>query len=175
MSDSDSFGATLVGWIIFAILGFAVYGAYVAVRNHLHPATPVAAATPDYSAPHFRDTQEFAPLAANPRQVTLMTKTSWIPGDQKSGVLRYQVTLVVSKATTDLADSFLLKRLASCSFSIDLLDKHGFKLTTIPLKVAQIVDANGNVNELKDNDLMPMSRESYEMMSDSVSPTWNCF
>jgi len=173
--ESPGFGWTILGWLVTAIFCFAGYGVFMAVRNYIHPATAAKAALPDYSAAHYRGNQQFAPLPANPREVILSVRTSWIPGDQKTGVLRYIVTVFEAKPTTDVADSAFLSSVDLCSMSVDLVDKQGFKLTTIPLKLTRIVDTNGNVTGLSDSDLMPMSRETYELISDSISPTWKCF
>jgi len=175
MSDSGGIGGTILGWVVLAMFGFAGYGVYMAVKSYTHPVITAKAALPDYSKSRFRGYQEFAPLPANPRNVWFSMRTSWIPGDQKPGVLRYIVTLSMSRPTTTEADSAFLSRIASCTYSVDLVDKQGFKLTTIPITFTRTIDSDGNVTGLTDSDLMPMSLETYELVSDSISPTWKCF
>lgn len=74
-------------------------------------------------------------LPSSPRKIRLTLETSWIPGDQKTGVLRYMVGIYPSPANNTEIDSIFLSRVSLCTFSIDLLDKHGFKLATIPVSL----------------------------------------
>src|ERR1700751_3429211 len=120
MSDSGNNSGDIWGWLVLAIFVFAGYGVYAAFQTYIHPAAS-ASATPapvrDYSASRFRGTQEFGPLPANPRMVSMSVLTSWIPGDQKTGVLRYIISITVSKPTTMYTDSVFLRRLGSCTYS----------------------------------------------------------
>lgn len=158
-----------MGLVILAIFGFAIYGAIAAVKNMNRPKDP------DYSASLFRGTQEIVPLPANPRKVSVTLKTSWIPGDHAPGTMRYVVDLSLSQPIDPGTDSIFLGRISSCSLSIDLLDKQGFKLTTIPVKGIELVDDQQNAIGIADNDSVPMSQQSYESIAETWSPTWNCF
>lgn len=168
---SESAVGTVLGWVFLAILAFAGYGAFMAFQALTHP-KPVLA---DYSASRERGTREFVPLLANPRKVILKLKTSWIPGDQKTGILRYVIQTDLSAPSGDaFIDSVFLNRISMCSLSIDLVDRQGFKLAKIPVTSVHLVDENQNTTALSDSDFIAMSRETYESIGGAWSPTWDC-
>lgn len=157
--------------VAFTILGFAGYGMFEAFNQLTHRQTP----EPELSASRFLGTQVIVPLPANPRKLAATLKTSWITGDQKSGIMRYTVDISLKQSTDAFTDSIFLQRISACSISIDLEDKNGFKLTQFPLKIARVVDDDQNVTMLASNDFIPMSRETYQSVTSTWSPTWNCF
>lgn len=171
MSDSEGFGTSMGCLLLIAVLGFAVYGAVAAYRKAVHPPAP------DYSKGRYRGVETLIVTPNDDRKISISLRTSWIPGSKDSGTMRYVVYIYPATPDKDpLLNSLFMSRIGLCTFSINLIDKSGFKLDTIDLKPARIVDSDQNVTELEDSDMMSMSREEYESIGPDGNwqPRWIC-
>jgi hypothetical protein len=116
-----------------------------------------------------------ARIVANSQvSITFRMTTSWIPGPDHKGTLRYKLTAAPDLFTTlkspslypevanqEKIESFV-KRLGDYRMSIVFYDKDGFVDRKIPIDFAYGVDDSGSVSSLLANDAVEMGMDDYK-------------
>jgi hypothetical protein len=127
----------------------------------------------------------FALFKDDPRKVMFHLTTSWIPGEQKQGMLRYKMVVFMPKpllddplkaSTTNEADAAILNRLALCSISLELHDKDDFVLRIHVMPFRRVLDAEARLHSLLANDIFQMNSQEYRQFLSGGSWTisWSC-
>ena len=123
-------------------------------------------------------------LFKNSRQVTFKLVTSWIPGENRNGMLRYKLTVLPIPSTasgsendadsTPEAVEALLNRVADCSINLLLFDKDGFILRQHNVPFNFRVDEQHNLVALNANDSFQMDAEDYRLwISEKAGGGWS--
>jgi len=179
------------GWFWFLALVIAVGVLVNSVKNGTHkssdvsPAGSAVAATP--AAPDdsllmkrvSRGMQTAAVFNNSKREVVFFLWTSWIPGETREGVMRYQVRAYLGDTTKPATDSLFLRRVQlQCRISAELTDNQDFQLRSFPLQFLAMQDDDHNTTSLEANDSVAMSKTEYSSISQANpawSPTWRCY
>ena len=118
--------------------------------------------------------------------ITFRMTTSWIPGHDHKGALRYKVTATPDLfaamktpasypevATPERVDSFV-KRLGDYRMEIVFYDKDGFVDRKVPLNFGFGVDGDGHITSLFANDAVDMAMDEYKslLLQGSYSINW---
>jgi hypothetical protein len=126
-----------------------------------------------FSPPLFHD---------NPHQVTFQLATSWIPGENHKGMLRYK--LIASPAVPSDKNGAaldiesvgkLMERVHRCVITLNLYDKGGFLLRRHDVAFSFGVDDQVRVRSLYANDACQMDVQDYrDFVGNSAgSGSWN--
>lgn len=119
------------------------------------------------------------------RQVTFRLVTSWIPGENHKGMLRYKLTAVPTPSTGSSAETDddamnapeaverFLNKVHGCIISLNLYDKDGFILRKHDIPFGFGIDAQAHVITLWANDSFQMDAEDYRLwISEKVGGSW---
>ena len=90
--------------------------------------------------------------------------TSWIPGEQSKGYVRYRVTVTGEGVNLKDAPKYI-DRLYKCDYTLVFYDGDGFVLRRIPLIFMRGVSESRDVTELLANDISQMSLAEYKMFA----------
>ena len=101
-------------------------------------------------------------LNDDPHLAVFHLVTSWIPGEQKKGYVRYRISVIGSGVGLKEAPKYI-DRLNKCDYTLILYDSGNFVLRRIPLVFMRGVADSGDVTELNANDLSQMSLAEYKM------------
>jgi hypothetical protein len=119
----------------------------------------------------------------SPKIVFTLT-TSWIPGENHKGMLRYKTSAFVFTDTPPNAardpeqaatEEKVLQRVHACAIFLELYDADGFKLREIHVPLTMAVDDQARLQSLEANDSVQMDAREYRQFLGSVkaSGTWN--
>jgi hypothetical protein len=117
-----------------------------------------------------------------PQEVAFHLKTSWIPGENHKGMLRYQLTaLPASSAAPNRTpldielEGKLMERVHRCVITLNLHDKGGFILRKHDVAFTLGVDDQVRVRSLYANDACQMDAQEYrDFVGNSAGPgSWN--
>ena len=118
--------------------------------------------------------------------------TSWIPGEDHKGMLRYKLSAYPKKPTTDAEMAqettldtpehveMFVSRVSRCQIFLDLFDADGFQLRRDPVPLDLGVDQNARLQALTANKSAQMDADEYRMLigdgktSGSYGISWNC-
>jgi len=122
----------------------------------------------------------------DPQKVMFHLVTSWIPGEQKQGMLRYKMVVFVPKplsddplkaSTTNEVDAAIPNRLALCCISLELHDKDDFVLRKHVMPFKRMVDGeSAQLNSLLANDVFQINSQEYRqfLRGGSWTISWSC-
>lgn len=124
----------------------------------------------------------------DPRQITFHLATSWIPGENHKGMLRYQLSAGPAVPSDNNGAGFLdvesvetlMKRVHGCVITLNLYDKGGFILRKDAVAFSFGVDDQVRVRSLYANDACQMDAQDYRDLignsagSGSWSVSWDC-
>jgi hypothetical protein len=131
----------------------------------------------------------FRLLRKDSRQVTFALVTSWIPGENHKGMLRYKLRAFPAPSigssaehedmNTPEAVENLMNRVHDCIISLELYDKDGFILRKHDIPFGFGVDAQEHLLALVANDSFQMDAEDYrkwifEKGGGSWTIGWDC-
>lgn len=117
-------------------------------------------------------------------KVRFTLATSWIPGEQNKGSMRYRLTAqrqippgVIAPA--DEGTDWLLRNASRCTFFVQLYDADGFLLRSIPIHFDFVVDDSTPgktqlVTALNANSASQLSADEYRLFvhGGSWQPAW---
>jgi len=119
------------------------------------------------------------------RQVTFKLVTSWIPGENHKGMLRYKLTAFPTPSTGSSAETNddgmkaieavenLMNRVHDCIISLDLYDKDGFILRKHDIPFGFGKDTRAHVVALWANDSFQMDADDYRLwISEKIGGSW---
>ncbi len=121
------------------------------------------------------------PMFSDSGKVLFSLSTSWIPGENHKGVLRYKLLVVeekkkgVDEAEQALSDAKTMMRVSNCHVFLRLLDSDGFVLRKFAVKFTLQVDDQSKLRSLESNDSIQMDAQEYRtLIGDSAaSGTWD--
>jgi hypothetical protein len=119
------------------------------------------------------------------RQVTFKLVTSWIPGENHKGMLRYKLTASPTPSTGSSAETnddatnspeaveHFMNMVHGCTISLNLYDKDGFILRKHDVPFGFGNDAQAHVIALWANDSFQMDAADYRVwISEKVGGSW---
>ncbi len=122
----------------------------------------------------------------DPQKVNFHLVTSWIPGENHKGMMRYQLTAVPASPAvpSDNGEAEpldiesvqkLMKRVHRCGITLNLHDKGGFILRRHDVAFTLGVDDQVRVRSLYANDACQMDAQEYrDFVGNSAGPgSWN--
>src|SRR5262249_49564438 len=130
-----------------------------------------------------------ARLFSEARKVNFSLTTSWIPGENHKGMLRYKINVAPQPTeppdpvlASDEDTATLMKRVHSCSIFVNLYDQDGFVLRRIHVIFDQGVDENVKLRSLYANEAVQMDAQEYRTFigkadgteAGSWNMSWNC-
>lgn len=117
----------------------------------------------------------------DPHQVAFHLKTSWIPGENHKGMLRYELIALPANGALDIESvEKLMKRAHRCVITLNFYDKGGFLLRKRDVAFSLGVDDQMRVRSLYANDSCQMDTQDYRDFvgnsagSGSWNITWDC-
>jgi hypothetical protein len=123
------------------------------------------------------------------RQVTFSLMTSWIPGANHKGMLRYKLTAIPkasagssedAKPADRVATEKFVNRVHLCSIFLNLYDHGGFILRRHEVSFAKGVDDDACSISLYANDALQMDADEYRLLVSEQAGgawgiSWNCY
>lgn len=182
--------------LVLAVCTMATTAAIAQLKNVAQPSPPKAKGSiatsaqahqvgaVDYSLPNSRGYQTLHVFADDPRPVFFDLVTSWVPGKDKKGELRF----IVKSSVFDVPDEeqgdkppvggwgipAVMGRLHNCEFKLVLYDQWGFVLEKVPLVFVGSVNEKSEVTELTANDFTQMDMQDYRNYLKAVEEkSWN--
>jgi len=111
-------------------------------------------------------------------KMTFTLVTSWIPGDDRKGMLRYTMNARPEYHSSAIeVYEQLIKRVARCVVQLKLLDEDGFILRSHEVPFAIALDDQYRVHGLRANDFMQMDANEYRPLFEgkgSWDISWRC-
>jgi hypothetical protein len=116
----------------------------------------------------------------DPRAFLASLATSWIPGENRRGYLRFKVEISIAEleANKDVAQTQLLStsaflhRARSCEFFLRFLDPDGFLLRTVSLTINNSLNDDLSIASLTANDSVQMDASEYRTLIGPPSGSW---
>ena len=109
-------------------------------------------------------------------KVVFKLKTSWIPGSNQKGMLRYMLTALPEQPESpDVPPALpgtsaaLLGRVLGCSVFLGLYDADGFRLRQIEVHFDKIVDDDARLQSLLTNEAVQMDAQEYRNFASTGS------
>jgi hypothetical protein len=134
-----------------------------------------------------------ARLFSDSSKISFTLSTSWIPGENQKGMLRYKAVAFPETSDSENqgknggwgaagseAEEKLMKRVSGCLITLQLYDADGFILRKIPVAFSRGVDDQARVNSLTANDAVQMDAHSYRdfagtsKRSGGWNVSWDC-
>lgn len=163
------------------LLVLAVYGVKAVWSDYAHGAEATKAQQQineerELVRSSFRGAVVTPLFAGDKREATFFLHTSWIPGSDKSGSMRYKAEAAPSNDAGPEANALFLIKASHCKLAYELIDAQGFKLRTIPLEFLLVNDDKHQVESIEANGTIPMSKDEYISIAkeSSFSTTWHC-
>jgi hypothetical protein len=119
------------------------------------------------------------------RRISFGLITSWIPGENHKGMLRYRLTAFPERpsptddpndaALAETTENLMRQVFNSCTVIVDVNDSDDFLLRKISAPLGLGVDDQGHVRALNANDAVQMDAKDYRaFLAGSWNIAWNC-
>ena len=126
-----------------------------------------------------------ARLFNDAKEVKFSLATSWIPGENRKGMMRYRMTAIPDEASATPASNGdpteqLMKRVQTCIIELNLFDADDFLLRKTVVSFGLAVDDQGRVIGLHANSSVQMEGQAYREFvgipsgGGSWSVSWGC-
>jgi len=127
-----------------------------------------------------------ARLFSDSDKISFRLETSWIPGENRKGMLRYKLSAFPEAAKMDMDSAEmevaekLMKRASRCLITLKLYDADGFILQKMAVPFSLGLDDQARVNSLSANDAAQMDGQSYRdfvgtsKRSGAWNVSWDC-